>query len=164
MLDPSNLQEKEKNAINAYLIVIQVGAIFAVALLYCRRIIAILMGFLGLDPGGKKLGINILLAFAPAVALGPLLDESMTLLFGAIPVSLALILGALLMHWAEKRKKISGRFKWGRGQKLEDLGLEKCSNDWIAAMRGNVSRYQPIYDDNCGRIFCRIVQAKCCRV
>lgn len=127
MLDPTNLQEKEKNAINAYLIVIQVGAIFAVALLYCRRIIAILMGFFGLDPSGKKLGINILLAFAPAVALGPLLDESIeALLFGAIPVSLALILGALLMHWAEKRKKSQDGLNGDAGKKLEDLSWKNA--------------------------------------
>ena len=75
MLDPSSLNEVEKDAVNAYLIVIQAGAILAVALLYSKRIFAVVLGFLGLDPVGKKLGFNLLAAFAPAVALGPLLDQ-----------------------------------------------------------------------------------------
>ena len=103
MLDPSSLNEVEKDAVNAYLIVIQAGAILAVALLYSRRIFAVLLGFLGLDPVGKKLGFNLLAAFAPAVVLGPLLDQWIeSLLFGPVPVSVALIVGALLMFWAEK--------------------------------------------------------------
>ncbi|MEK9772628.1 MAG: undecaprenyl-diphosphate phosphatase [Opitutae bacterium] len=127
MLNPSSLQEDEKNAVNAYLIVIQAGAIVAVALLYSRRIIAILLGFLGLDPVGRKLGINILLAFAPAVGLGPLLDESIeSLLFGAVPVSLALIGGALLMHWVEKRKRVQDGLGGDVGKKLEDLNWKNA--------------------------------------
>lgn len=127
MVNPSSLQEDEKNAVNAYLIVIQAGAIVAVALLYSRRIIAILLGFLGLDPVGRKLGINILLAFAPAVGLGPLLDESIeSLLFGAVPVSFALIGGALLMHWVEKRKRVQDGLGGDVGKKLEDLNWKNA--------------------------------------
>ena len=106
MVDLSSLDHTEKDAINAYLIVIQAGAIIAVALLYARRIIAILLGFLGFDPTGKKLGLNLICAFVPAALIGPFLDDSIeALLFGAIPVGVALILGAALMGWAEKRKK-----------------------------------------------------------
>ena len=113
---------------------------------------------MGVDPSGKKLGINILLAFAPAVALGPLLDQWIeSLLFGAIPVSLALIVGALLMFWAEKRKKSQDGLNGDAGKKLEDLSWKNALMIGVVTMRGNVSRYKPIYDDNCGRIFCRII-------
>ena len=110
-------QRVEQDAINSYLIVIQVGAIFAVALLYFRRIVAVLMGFIGLDPVGKKLGINLLMAFVPAAVLGPLLDEWIeSFLFGKVPVSVALILGAFLMLWAEKRKRRSDGYNGDAGK------------------------------------------------
>lgn len=122
MLDPSELVKVQKDAVNAYLIVIQAGAILAVSILYSHRIFSILLGFFGLDPAGKKLGINILISFAPAAALGPFLDEWIeSFLFGAIPVAAALILGALLMYWAEKRKKTLDGMDLNSGKKIEDL-------------------------------------------
>lgn len=127
MLDPSSLNEVEKDAVNAYLIVIQAGAILAVALLYSRRIFAVLLGFLGLDPVGKKLGLNLLAAFAPAVVLGPLLDQWIeSLLFGPVPVSVALIVGALLMFWAEKRKRRVDGMDGDTGKTIEDLSLKNA--------------------------------------
>ena len=127
MLDPSSLNEVQKDAVNAYLIVIQAGAILAVALLYSRRIFAVLLGFLGLDPVGKKLGFNLLAAFVPAAALGPLLDEWIeTLLFGSFPVSVALILGALLMFWAEKRKRGLDGMDGDTGMTIGDLSLKNA--------------------------------------
>jgi undecaprenyl-diphosphatase len=125
ILGDSEIKRVEQDAINSYLIVIQVGAIFAVALLYSRRIVAVLMGFMGLDPVGKKLGINLLMAFIPAAALGPLLDEWIeSFLFGTVPVSVALILGAFLMLWAEKRKGRSDGYNGDTGKKLEDLNIK----------------------------------------
>ena len=125
LVDLSSLGPTEQDAINAYLIVIQAGAIIAVALLYARRIIAILFGFLGFDPTGKKLGLNIICAFVPAALLGPLLDDWIeALLFGAIPVGVALILGAALMGWAEKSKKRSEGLDGDRGKSLEDLSFK----------------------------------------
>ena len=124
LVDLSSLNNTEQDAINAYLIVIQAGAIIAVALLYARRIITILLGFLGFDPVGKKLGLNIIFAFIPAAALGPFLDDWIeALLFGSIPVGVALILGAVLMGWAEKRKKRCDGFEGDRGKNLDDLSL-----------------------------------------
>jgi undecaprenyl-diphosphatase len=122
LVDISSLSLTEQEAINAYLIVIQGGAIIAVALIYARRIFAIVLGFLGFDPAGKKLGLIILAAFLPAALLGPFLDDLIeALLFGSIPVGVALILGAFLMYWAEKRKKRSEGMDGDRGKKLGDL-------------------------------------------
>jgi undecaprenyl-diphosphatase len=122
LVDISRLSLTEQEAINAYLIVIQGGAIIAVALIYARRIFAIVLGFLGFDPAGKKLGLIILAAFLPAALLGPFLDDLIeSLLFGSIPIGFALILGAFLMYWAEKRKKRSEGMDGDRGKKLGDL-------------------------------------------
>jgi len=96
---------EQKEAINAYLIVIQVGAILAVSLLYAQRIFGIILGFLGSSPTGFKLGLNLLIAFLPAALIGPFLDKWIeVLLFGSFPVGCALILGALLMYIVERRR------------------------------------------------------------
>ena len=81
-----------EDAIYAYLIVIQAGAIFAVALIYRKELWSIALGFLGLDPRGRRLGVNLMFAFLPAAALGPLLDNAIeSLLFGLLPVAFAFL-------------------------------------------------------------------------
>lgn len=62
-------------AADAYAICIQVGAILAVLGLYYRRVLQIGMGFLGKDPQGLRLGINIVAAFLPAAIIGLLLND-----------------------------------------------------------------------------------------
>lgn len=117
--------KKKEEALNAYLIVIQAGAIFAVALLYRKDVWSMLLGTLGLDPRGRRLAINVLVAFLPAALLGPILDNKIEdLLFGILPISIALFLGALLMYWAEKRKQAqdSGLIT-EQGRTLDDLTL-----------------------------------------
>jgi len=124
MMDPSTLDYSQQEAINAYLIVIQAGAIFAVALLYARRIYIILLGFLGLNSMGRKLGFNLLAGFAPAAITGPFLDSWIeSFLFGSLPVAIALILGAGLMYWAEKRKINQEKMGQVEGKNLEDLSI-----------------------------------------
>ena len=97
--------EELETAINAYLIVIQAGAILAVAILYWRDVWAMGLGVLGLDPRGRSLARNLLLAFLPAAILGPLLDEFIEeRLFGALPVAIALFLGGFLIFSAERMR------------------------------------------------------------
>ena len=98
-------EEEVQSALNAYLIVIQAGAIFAVALLYWRDVWAMGLGLLGLDPRGRALARNVLLAFLPAAAIGPFLDQVIEKkLFGALPVAIALLGGAALMFAAERMR------------------------------------------------------------
>ena len=98
--------DKGREALNAYLIVIQAGAILAVTLIYRNRIWMILMGIFGFDKQGRNLGVNLIFAFLPAAMLGPFLDEIIeSLLFGLLPIAFALFAGAIFMYWAEKRKK-----------------------------------------------------------
>ena len=96
----------QQEALHAYLIVIQGGAILAVAIIYWSRIWSMWIGIFGDNPQGRKLLINIVIAFIPAAILGLLLDSIIEeFLFGLLPVAIALFLGAFLMIWAEKRKQ-----------------------------------------------------------
>jgi undecaprenyl-diphosphatase len=106
-----NAPKSEKaRAVDAYSIVIQIGAIAAVAILYWQDILSILYGFLGRDKNGLRLGINLIVAFIPAAIFGFLLNNWIeSKLFGPIPVAIALALGAPLMIGVEKwrRKKLA---------------------------------------------------------
>jgi undecaprenyl-diphosphatase len=91
-----------KLAADTYAIVIQFGAIAAVALLYWRRVISILRGALGLDPAGARLLRSLLLAFFPAAVLGLTLHDWIdNHLFSVGAVIIAQVAGAVLIFWAE---------------------------------------------------------------
>ena len=62
-----------KEAVDAYIIVIQTGAILAVLVLYWRRISSPVLGILGRDRNGRLLARNLVVAFLPAAALGLIL-------------------------------------------------------------------------------------------
>lgn len=95
-------------AVDAFLIVIQGGAILAVLGLYWRRALQMLMGLLGRDPKGLKLVTNLFVAFLPAAVLGFLFDDWIEeRLFFTGPVLLSLFLGGVFMMVVEARR--SGR-------------------------------------------------------
>ena len=143
------LKESEKagyeEAINAYLIVIQAGAILAVALIYRKELWSIALGMLGLDPRGKRLGFNLFLAFLPAALVGPFLDDLIeSMLFGLLPIAFALFAGSLLMGWAESRKKRqTSDYSMGNEKTLDDLtwtnslfiGIMQCVAMWPGTSR-----------------------------
>jgi len=91
----------------AYVIVIQAGAIVAVVLLYWRTILKIILGCLGQDPEGRKLAINLIVAFMPAAVLGLLLDDLIESLLGdnIHAVTGALVVGAIAMLIVERWRK-----------------------------------------------------------
>ena len=97
-----------KLAADTYNIVLQAGAIAAVALLYWPRFVSMFRGLLGRDPIGLRLLINLVIAFIPAAVFGLLahdwIDEN---LFSAGAVIVALIAGAFLMFFAEAWRKRS---------------------------------------------------------
>jgi undecaprenyl-diphosphatase len=89
---------EHKAANDAFLIVIQGGAILAVLGLYRARVWQMIRGVLGRDAAGRRLATNILVAFAPAAALGPFLHETIEReLFHVGPVLAALALGGVFM-------------------------------------------------------------------
>jgi undecaprenyl-diphosphatase len=91
----------------AYVIVIQAGAILAVILIYWRTLIQMLMGCLGKDPLGRRLAINLIIAFSPAVVFGLLLDDWIESMLGGnvLAVVGALVVGAIAMLLVERWRK-----------------------------------------------------------
>lgn len=97
-----------KDAVDAFDIVIQGGAILAVLGLYRSRVAQMLRGLAGRDPGGLRLLINLAIAFVPSAALGLALGDVIRAhLFYVGPVAAALALGGvymiLLERWRERR-------------------------------------------------------------
>jgi undecaprenyl-diphosphatase len=91
-----------KLAADTFTVVIQAGAIAAVALLYWSRFMAMLRGLLGRDPAGLRLLINVMIAFLPAAVIGFLAHNWIDRhLFSIGAVIVAQIAGALLMFYAE---------------------------------------------------------------
>ncbi|MCX7834659.1 MAG: undecaprenyl-diphosphate phosphatase [bacterium] len=102
----------EKGAIDAFNIVIQGAALFAILGLYWERAKSMMWGLVGKNEQGKSLFLYLLISFLPAAIIGVLFDEMIEeRLFHSIPIALALIVGGLLMIGFEminKRRKVVG--------------------------------------------------------
>ncbi|MCQ4308270.1 undecaprenyl-diphosphate phosphatase [Pseudomonas stutzeri] len=88
----------------AFNIIIQLGAILAVVWEYRRKIIDVVVG-LPKERQAQKFTANLLVAFMPAVVLGvAFADLIHEYLFNPITVATALVIGGVVMLWAEKRR------------------------------------------------------------
>jgi undecaprenyl-diphosphatase len=118
-----------KQAADAYIIIIQAGAILAVAVLYWRRLWSVARGLLGRDPRGLRLGLNLLVAFLPAAVLGLLLNDWIeALLFAPLPIALALAGGSVLMWGVERWRGRRPAEALAAAEKLDlpDLSYRQC--------------------------------------
>ncbi len=98
-----------ESAVDAYIIVIQAGAIAAVLLLYWNKIVMVFLGIRGKSRDGLMLGRNLLVAFLPAVVIGLTIEDLIDkYLFNHWPVLVALVAGAALMlaieSWRARRQ------------------------------------------------------------
>ncbi|WP_298189501.1 undecaprenyl-diphosphate phosphatase [uncultured Pseudomonas sp.] len=90
----------------AFNIIIQLGAILAVVWEYRRKILDIVVG-LPTEPQAQRFTANLLIAFLPAVVLGVLFADLIHhYLFNPITVALALVVGGVIMLWAERRQHL----------------------------------------------------------
>lgn len=88
--------------VNTFSIAIQAGAIFAVCWFYRMRLWSITKNFLKPGPD-RRLTINLIVAFLPAAILGVIFADMIeALLFNAISVAVALIVGGFIIFWIEK--------------------------------------------------------------
>ncbi len=88
--------EQIKEAMDAYTICIQAGAILAVLGLYFRRVKQMLRGLVGKDAEGRQLLLNIVVGFMPAAVIGLIFNQLIkSYLFGPWPVILAWFFGGL---------------------------------------------------------------------
>lgn len=103
--DPTSLYSKE--FIDMFEVVIQLGAILAIVVLYWGKIMNTLKNF---SPKHKDSGLifwlKIIVASLPAAIIGLQLDDLIKAkLFHALPVTLALLVGAIWMIYAENKFK-----------------------------------------------------------
>ncbi len=115
----------QKASVDAFNIVIQGGAILAVLGLYFPRVVQMLQGILGRDPAGRRLAINLIVAFCPAAVLGVLLDDWIEArLFHLWPVALALALGGVFMIVVDRMRMRHLRDRPSQEHDLVEPGRE----------------------------------------
>lgn len=140
-------------AANAYAICIQAGAILAVLGLYWHRVKQCAKGWagkLGVGPGeatGFRIGLNMLVAFVPAAAVGLAFGDVIEAkLFGPWPIVGAWLLGGVAIlgtAWVRKRRVAEA----GKGVELEAMswrialmiGLIQCLAMWPGTSRSLVT-------------------------
>ena len=90
----------------AFNIIIQLGAILAVVWEFRPKIFDIIKG-LPSQSNAQRFTLNLLIAFLPAVVLGVLFaDKIHQYLFNPITVAMALVVGGIVMLWAEQRSHV----------------------------------------------------------
>ncbi|MEQ8821868.1 MAG: undecaprenyl-diphosphate phosphatase [Sumerlaeia bacterium] len=90
-------------AANAYAIVIQFGAIMAVAVYYHARLLQMAKGAFVAKSDGQRLILNLLIAFVPAAVVGLLFEDFIdTLMSWDGWIALALIVGGIVMIVVER--------------------------------------------------------------
>lgn len=133
-------------ALDAFTVVVQVGAILAVVGLYRARVAASVQGLLGRHPEGRRLVRHLVLAFAPAALAGLLLEARIERhLFGLWPVVAAWALGGVLLLALAPR--LQARRANSQGGELESLrpagalviGLAQCLALWPGTSRSLVT-------------------------
>jgi undecaprenyl-diphosphatase len=138
---------RQREAMNAFNIVIQGGAIIAVLGLYWPSVLRMLKGLVGKDPGGLRLVVNLFIAFLPAAIVGLLLEDWIDrYLFHTGPVLLALAVGGIYMMgidlWRQGRLLRPRRWR-EREMEIYDvtarqaltIGLLQCIAMWPGTSR-----------------------------
>ncbi len=111
-------------AADAYAICIQGGAILAVLGLYRGHAIAVLKGVAGRDADGRKLLVNLIVAFLPAALIGFLFNKAIErVLFGLWPVAGAWLVGGLAIFFVARWYK---QREHGAGLPLSALGWQSA--------------------------------------
>ncbi len=95
----------EKDAADSYAICIQAGAILAVLMLYFGRVRSIVRGVFGRDDRGRRIAINLSLAFLPTALTGIAFENIIkTYLFGIWPITVAWFVGGIAILLMASRK------------------------------------------------------------
>jgi len=93
--------------VKVFEIAIQSGAMLSVCWVYRERIVQVIKG-LTTEPGARKFAINLFVAFCPAAILGVLFSSRIkAVLFSAVPVAIAFIVGGLFIMWVERRNRLN---------------------------------------------------------
>lgn len=115
--------------VNTFSIAIQAGAIFAVCWFYRVKLWNILTHLF--KPGKEQqLAINIVVAFLPAAVLGVIFADMIErLLFNAVTVAMALVVGGLIIFWIENlhaKRSYAPRVQTMDDMTIKDAFLVGC--------------------------------------
>ena len=98
------------------LVIIQGAAILAVCWEFRLKLLNTALT-LHRDPVSRRFVVNLLIAFLPLAILGLLFEHQIkAVLFKPVPVAIALVVGGLIILWAERRKHAE------HVQSVDDLG------------------------------------------
>jgi undecaprenyl-diphosphatase len=143
----AEIQQRTKEASDAYTICIQLGAIIAVLGLYFRRVKQMMRGLIGKDLAGSRLLLNVMVGFMPAAIIGLLFNRIIKAhLFGPWPVVIAWFLGGLAIlavSWRNQKNSSQAR----SGMSLDDLtwrlaliiGFAQCIAMWPGVSRSLIT-------------------------
>jgi len=110
-------------------IAIQTGAILAVIIVYWGKLRATVVS-LPVSADARRLALNVLIGFAPAVVMGLLLGKAIKAhLFTAEVVATAFIVGGFIILWAERRQATGMRIDSADDMRWTDalkVGLVQC--------------------------------------
>ncbi|OPZ86857.1 MAG: Undecaprenyl-diphosphatase [bacterium ADurb.Bin429] len=133
---------EEKTALEAYIIIIQAGAILAVLLIYWGRVKKMVAGIFGKDADGRRLALNTLIAFFPAAVIGIIFNEKIKeWLFGTWPVVIALFIGGLAIIFFSRKPQGDGATPAGTAleemtwKQAVGIGLMQCIAMWPGTSR-----------------------------
>lgn len=118
---------EESDALNAYSVCIQSGAILAVLNLYFARVGQMWNGMLGENPAGFKLAMNLLLGFLPAMVIGFFLAKPIKdFLFNAETVLITWALGGVAILIFVRYSMKTGKGRRHEGIELEDMSWKQA--------------------------------------
>jgi undecaprenyl-diphosphatase len=111
----------QTEALDAYTVIIQIGAIAAVLGLYRHRIVELFRGLIGQSAQGRRLLIAIIVAFLPAGVVGAGLSKKIDAhLLNPTTVAIAWIVGGIILL------VLLPRLRPGKGSPLESLTLRQA--------------------------------------
>lgn len=106
------------DAFDSYAIAIQAGAIIAVLILYRPRAMSVLRGVFAQDQDGRRLAVNLVVAFVPAAVIGLVLEGPIKdRLFSPWAIAAAWAVGGVVILLFEQRRR-AAQF---HGRRLEEL-------------------------------------------
>ena len=131
--------------VKAFEVVIQAGAVAAVAGLYRQRMQSMWRGLWGQDATGRRLLAHLVVSFLPAAIAGLALHRWITAtLFGVRPVALALAVGGIAMvlsqRWLMARSQAGARGIDSLTPRAAlVVGLAQCLSLWPGTSRSMVT-------------------------
>jgi undecaprenyl-diphosphatase len=118
--------EQLTTAADSYALAIQFGAIFAVILLYWRRLVSILRGLVGRDPAGRHLLVVLIASTIPAVIIALIGEKFIKgYLFALWPVTAAWLVGGVVILLVARHDRQTNH-RPDQGARIEDLTVRNA--------------------------------------